>query len=223
MANWTQRLGIAVIVLSLGAGAASAARGGPMAPPIRGGWHPRVGGGAEYTIQATGQPAKRWELSVVGQEGDGYWIEMYSPEDSAVMKFLLSRGGMQRVVMKMGQEPAIEMTGMPMGPKAPETDFEQTSQNLGKETITTPAGTFTCEHYRSTNNGEAVDVWIDQQVSPYGVIKSVTPATTMLLERVITGASSRITETPQSFQMPNMKQLLGGAGVQMPSGAQKRE
>jgi hypothetical protein len=139
------------------------------------------------------------------------------------MKYLMGKGGVTRIIAKMGAQPAMEMTGMPMGPKPPSSDLESTAERVGKESVTTPAGTFACEHYRSTNDGKTVDVWIDQSVSPFGLVKSQTPEVTMTLQRVITGAASRITETPEVMQMPNMKDLLGAAGVQVPSGTGRQE
>jgi hypothetical protein len=49
-----------------------------------------------------------------------------------------------------------------------------------------------------------VDSWIYKDVSPYGMIKSVSKDIEMVLIGYGTGAKTLITETPQKFEMPQM-------------------
>lgn len=46
-------------------------------------------------------------------------------------------------------------------------------------------------------------------VSPYGLVKMTTPETTMTLQKVITGAKTQITETPQKLQIPQIPGMPG--------------
>ena len=96
---------------------------------------------------------------------------------------------------------------MNAGSGVPSTDLKQTAKLIGTESITTPAGTFSCEHYQDTAEGAAVDIWVTGQVSPYGLVKMTSNGTTMTLTKVITGAKSQITETPQKLEMPGMGDL----------------
>lgn len=188
---------------------AMAARGGPPggAPGFRGAWHPVVGSGAAYRLEQKGQPAMEMEIAVVGQEAGGYWVEtrMFAPEEM-ISKALILPGQVKRTIVKAAGQPAMELPAM-SAPKVPETDIQQTAKLVGKETISTPAGSFSCEHYQSQESGGTVDAWVAAQVSPYGLVKMNGPQTTMVLSKVITGAKSRITETPQKIEMPEMPDM----------------
>ncbi len=195
--------GVSLVVC--GAVVAEGAPGGPMSPSFRGGWHPVVGSGGVYHIEEQGQLAIDWEVTVVGQEGDGYWIETHitAPEE-VTTKMLVSPGskGLSMIV-KSGSEPAIELPLNMMGrQRTPTTDVEAASQRIGTEQVTTAAGTFTCEHYQSSDSTGVTDVWVNTGISPYGVVKVTSPGSTMELTRVVTGAKTRITETPQKFSFP---------------------
>jgi hypothetical protein len=69
---------------------------------------------------------------------------------------------------------------------------------VGTESITVPAGTFPCKHYRNKltaeDNGPVLDVWVSDAVAPTGLVKSMlSPAgITMQLAAVGTGAPSKV-------------------------------
>ena len=75
---------------------------------------------------------------------------------------------------------------------------------MGTESVTTPAGTFTCEHLR-TKDGS--DVWISAKAGPWGLVKSTSKDTTMVMVKVIDDAKSHIVGTPQSLDS-----MMGGRG-----------
>ena len=50
-----------------------------------------------------------------------------------------------------------------------EAHFRQKAQRVGTETISVPAGTFVCEHYRMTDGSG--DIWFSPKVSPWGLVK----------------------------------------------------
>ena len=197
-----------------------------MTPAFTAEWHPVMGAGGVYVVQIAGRAPTTWEMSVVGREGEGYWIEVYLSEMQAVSKSLVSPRGVSRVVMKAANQPAMEMPASLMG-EAPKMNLKETGQYLGEEQVSTPAGTFTCRHYRVTEQSGPADVWVTTEVSPHGLVKMTSPEVTMTLQRIITGARTRITETPQKFQMPNMpggmEGLLNGlSGASTPSGSHGR-
>jgi hypothetical protein len=110
-----------------------------------------------------------------------------------------------RMIMQMPGRPPMEMpTQMMHQDRTPQTaDVRTGGEDLGSETITVPAGTFTCQHYRSKSGGE---VWISQKVSPYGLVKSKSNDSSMELIKVISGAKDQITGTPQPFNPQMMMQ-----------------
>lgn len=223
--------GMSLVVGAVGASARMGRGGMGGGPSFQGGWHPKVGTGAVYTIEQKGQPATSWEIAVVGAEGDGHWLEMsmHTDEGPAVTKTLVSPSGATRMIMKMGNEPAMEMPMMAGKHQAVQSDLEKTGKLLGNESVTTPAGTFQCEHYQTTADGKVADAWVTREVSPYGLVKWTSTDSTITLQRVLTGVKSKITETPQSLQLPPevaaMMQKMQGGGQggmpQMPAGASK--
>jgi hypothetical protein len=215
----------AIAALLLVAGTVSAQRGpmgGGMAPPeFRGILNPVVGSGAAYEVQSS-QGKNQMEITVVGKESvdgkDGIWMElaMDSPQGGGqmYMKMLMlldgKSGSMTRMIMQMSGQPPMEMPmqGM-MGnmQRNTSTDIRDTAEHIGTESITTPAGTFSAEHYRIKDGG--VDVWISPQISPWGLVKSQGRDTTMTVTRLITDAKDHITGTPQQFDPMQMLREMG--------------
>jgi len=73
---------------------------------------------------------------------------------------------------------------------------------VGSESVTVPAGTFDCEHYRKQTAEGTVDVWVSTKVSPYGTVKMTSGQMTMVLEKVLSNETSHIKGEPQKFEMP---------------------
>ncbi len=182
---------------------AFAARGSRGMPAFKGDWHPVVGSGAVYQMKQKNQPAMDWEVAVVGKEEGGYWVEtrMATPEQMVMKMLIVPPGGIKRTIMKAGTEPAIEMPVM-RGHSAPETNLKESAKLIGREQVSTPAGNFACDHYQSQEGKITTDVWIAEQVSPYGLVKMESKDTTMVLSKIVKGATTKITETPQKFEMP---------------------
>ena len=186
-------------------------------PHLRGVWAPEVGAGAAYQVETKGEGKQEMELAIVGTEivdgKTGYWMEMamkHPEHGQMVMKHLIVLADkdteIKRMVMQMGDEPPIEMSlRMMMGQQAKATepaDIRNEAERLGTETLTTPAGTFICEHWRSKDKSS--DFWLAEKVRPYGLIKMVSPDATMILIRVISNAKSRIKGTPRKFEPEEM-------------------
>jgi hypothetical protein len=76
--------------------------------------------------------------------------------------------------------------------------------SVGTETITVPAGTFSCEHW--TDDDGKGDVWVSSKISPMGMVKSVESGRTMVLTKVISDAKTKINGTPVKFDPKMMMQ-----------------
>ena len=194
------------LILMPAAAIGAPSRSGGM-PQFRGDWHPVVGAGAVYQVDNKGQAGISWEVAVVGQEAGGYWIEnrMSAPQEM-ISKMLITTGGPQRFIVKAAGQPAMELPVM-QAQGVPETNLKQTAMQVGKEQITTPAGTFSCDHYQMNERGGTVDAWVAASVSPYGLVKMTARDTTITLAKLVKGAKSRITETPQKIEMPKIPNL----------------
>jgi len=89
---------------------------------------------------------------------------------------------------------------------APKMDIRGESEDVGKESVTTPAGTFACEHYRSKDSGS--DTWVSTQVAPFGVVKTQGKNSSMVLTKQITDARDKIVGTPVPFNPQMMMQQM---------------
>jgi hypothetical protein len=177
-------------------------------PDIAGVFTPEVGAGSAYEMVRKDGQKMPFELSVVGKEGTGYWIEyaMQSPHGMVYMKSLTARESdnvvVQRMIMQMPGMAPVDMSSMmkmhPMQSQQSKADMRADAENLGTETITTPAGTFSCQHWRSKKGGS--EFWLSDKVSPWKLVKMSSKDQTMTLTRVITDAKTHITGTPVSME-----------------------
>jgi hypothetical protein len=215
--------------LLLAAGA-RAQMGGPMGgmmrpPAMQGVFNPVVGSGAAYEITDKKQQKSTMEITIVGKESvngkDAYWMEMgvQDPRSGGIMymKMLIApaEGNVvtERMIMQIpGQPNPMEMSmQMQMnrgGAQKPQAaDFRSKAERVGTETITVPAGTFVCEHWKNTDGSG--DVWFTAKVAPWGLVKSTGKDSSMVLARVITDAKDHITGTPVKFDpMEMMRQQM---------------
>jgi hypothetical protein len=200
--------------------------GGQM-PKILGLFKPVVGSGAQYQMTAK-NGTMGFAFAIVGQEdvegSTGYWMEIRTENPGMpgemVMKQLMVLSGdkpqIKRMIMQMAGRPPMEMpmgmlgmgqrgqgAGAAGGAGAGDTS---PGQRVGSETITVPAGTFECEHYRKQEPRGTADVWISTKVSPYGMVKMTSPDMTMVLEKVLSNETSHIKGEPQKLDIPFPRQ-----------------
>jgi hypothetical protein len=220
-------LGIALLtgaIVALGR-PAGAQRGGmmmPLTPDLKGVWNPVVGSGASYHEVDKGV-ATDVEILIVGKEDvdgrTGYWVELGSsvaPMGEIYAKSLIVMGDKNytadRIIFQMPGRPPIEMPTGAQNP-APATsgdnDIRDHADLVGTEDVATPAGTFSCTHYRD-KQGKWGDVWLSTKVTPWGLVKSVGGDRTVMLTRVISNAPDHITGTPQPFDPSSIMQLGRG-------------
>jgi len=188
-------------------------------PNIANIFHPVVGAGASYEQTKKDGKKSTIEMSIVGSEmvgvQQGYWMEVGHTD-----------GGAQQVIYgKMLVTPVdfafhkmiFVMPGstqpMEMDVDAAKSHRDSMDKNLekwhslGNESITVPAGTFSCEHW--TKDEGKGDVWVSSKVSPMGMVKMVNDNETMVLTRVISDAKSHISGTPVKFDPQMFRQQRG--------------
>jgi hypothetical protein len=188
------------------------------APSVAGVFNPEVGAGAAYETQHKGDQKTNFEIAVVGKEGPGYWMEytMQSPHGTIYAKSLNTREAdnvvVQRMIVQMPGRPPMDMSSKMkmhgMQSEESKADMRTNAENLGSETITTPAGTFACQHWRSKKDGS--EYWLSDKVSPWNLVKMTSKDETMTLTKVITDAKTHITGTPVSMQ--DMMKGMGNMG-----------
>jgi hypothetical protein len=187
-------------------------------PSFYGEFKPVVGGWSEYQMTSKREGTTKMKVAIVDKEGDAYWFETVmegGQEKRTIMKMLVSgnpedQKNIKRMIVKQGNEPAMEMPVEMM--QQPSKSQAQSGKVIdkGTETIKVPAGTFKTQHSQYQDAEGVVDTWMYKDVSPYGMIKSVSKDTEMVLIGYGTGAKTQITETPQKFEMPQMPQIPEG-------------
>ena len=203
---------IVSILLALGlTQTANAQFGQSSGPSFYGEFKPVIGGWSEYQMTTKGNPPTKMKVAVVGKEGDAYWYETVmegGKQGRTIMKMLVSgnpedQKNIKRMIVKQGNEPAMEMPVQMMG-QSPKGQAQSGKViDKGTETIKVPAGTFKTQHMQY-QDVETVDTWVYKDVSPYGMIKSQSKDMEMVLLGYGTGAKTQITETPQKFEMPQI-------------------
>jgi hypothetical protein len=181
-------------------------------PPSLGGvFSPVVGSGAAYEIVRKDGHKLAFDIAAVGKDGPGYWIEytMQSSRGSNYSKHLVTRESdnliMGRTISQVQGQPPTEMPGIKWHPKA---DMRGDAENLGSDTVMTPAGPFSCQHFRSKKDGS--EFWISDKVSPWSVVKMAGNDETMTLTKIITDAKTHITGTPISMEKMNRQRMITG-------------
>jgi hypothetical protein len=186
----------------------------------RGIFNPKVGSGAVYNMTTPDGKTVTMEIDVIAKDSvngkDGYWFETVMTGGPAaqmgtmVMKMFTVLDGSDsytaKMIMQMGDRPPMEMPDQMVQrtQQKQAADIRSSADDLGKESVTVPAGTFETEHYRLKDGSG--DVWVSMDVAPYGAVKFTGKGTTMELAKVVTDAKDRITGTPQQF---NPQALMG--------------
>jgi hypothetical protein len=182
----------------------------PMPPGV---FSPVVGAGAGYEMTTADGHKSNIEFAVVGKETvngrDAYWMEWTTNTagGDVIMKVLTLPGdtaGTTRAIMQMPGRPPMEMPQQMAGHMNNRSDIHAVADEVGSESVTVPAGTFLCEHYRMKDGSG--DTWVSAKVPPFGLIKHQGKDSTMVLIKLISDAKDRIVGTPQPF---NPMQMLG--------------
>jgi len=185
-------------------------------PNIANIFHPVVGAGAAYERTDHEGNKSTMEMSIVGTEmigtQQGYWMEVghtgKNSQEPAYAKMLVTPAdfAFHKMVFVMpgsDQPMEMDMDGTKGHRDTMDKDLDKW-HSVGTETITVPAGTFSCEHW--TKDEGKGDVWVSSKVSPMGMVKSVDNGETMVLTKVITDVKSHINGTPVKFDPQMMRQ-----------------
>jgi hypothetical protein len=111
-----------------------------------------------------------------------------------------------RMVVQRPGQPAMEMPIRPGDAQKRQQDELDKWHIAGSESITVPAGIFSCQHWKKDQG--VGDVWISDKVSPFGMIKYVSSGETMTLTKVITDAKDHITGPVQQFDPQALRQQM---------------
>lgn len=209
----------ALIVSALSAGGASAQMGripsgGIFASRgLSGLWHPVVGTAASYEVKDTrDQTTRPFEFAIINQQTiqgkNAVWVEMTVAAQqlgTVVAKELVFFDPVKlqlqtfKGVVQVADRPPMELPEEMLHEAHPFQfdDARADSQDLGKESITTPAGTFSCEHYKKKDG--SADFWVSESVVPIGLVKSVEKGQTVTLVKTVTNATDKITGAVQPF------------------------
>jgi hypothetical protein len=179
-------------------------------------FNPVVGKGAEYqTIKANSPNAPRsMQMFIVAKESvdgkDGYWMEIVTATEKGgnfVGKTLFTKDDFQfrRMVIQVPGQGAMEMPFNPNeGRKQSLQDTMSDWHSIGTESVTVPAGTFSCEHWKNDKNNS--EVWTNDKVTPFGMVKEVSPNNTMVLTKILTDMPDQITSPVRKFDPQMMMQ-----------------
>lgn len=221
MRRWSGLVALALVLGMTVAGQGFGLKSGAGAK-IYGDFKPVVGAWAEYQMTTKGEDPVTMRLAIVGKEGEFFWYEtvMTMKDQGRVVTKMLVSGNPQetqnvkRMIIKSGDDPAMEMPiQAPAEPKS-KTDTpkqpEGTLVNKGSEMVTVPAGTFKADHYVYTQDETVVDSWVAPDIGPYGMAKTLTKDTEMVLTAYGKDATTLITETPRKLEMPKLPFGLPG-------------
>jgi len=180
---------------------------------------PVVGYGAVYEQQRTDQenvPKTTLEMSVVGKEmvdgKEGFWMEVGHSEKSGQIgygKMLITKDDFQfhRMIFQQPGQPAMELPFNPTERTKNQSHMQEEMEKwhlVGSESVTVPAGTFNCQHWKKDQG--VGEVWLSDKVSPMGMIKSVSAGETMVLIKVLSGVTDHITGPVTKFDPKQMMQ-----------------
>ena len=180
-------------------------------------WNPQVGQGSEYDLSTHNSTKMHVSFIVTGAESvngqPGHWLEtgMNFEELGQVYSEMLmtqNAGKLQtnKWVVQLANRPPMEMPQRGMlaarGNSDAQTEtnsnFRTTAVRVGVESITVPAGTFQCEHWRAKDGSG--DAWLSSNVVPYSLVKAVDKdGGTAVLTSTLNNAKSHLTGKPVPF------------------------
>lgn len=207
---------LAAIVLFLAPSAFAQTVGNPLdRPEYRKFWNPVVGRGSLYesSEKDSGRKNRNLEIQVVGRQSiegkDAYWIEfaLDSPELGGTSYgkglYLFGETHPRRMIIQYGGLDAMEM---PLHPTSSSTAKARDLhlRKIGTETITVPAGTFACEHWKNDSS----DFWVSTKVSPFSVVKVVSKTSTEVLVKMFENAKDHITGPVKPYDPKALMQRM---------------
>ena len=194
-------------------------------PSITKAFHPVVGQGAAYLSTDKNGGTRNTEIGIVGKDSadgkDGFWMEFISSANDGkqmVGKVLITTDDFQfhRMIFQQSGQQAMEMpANMTMGHKDKMDEHLAEWHSVGTETITVPAGTFSCEHWRNDKNH--AETWTSEKITPFGMVKEVNSSGgSEVLVKILDYFPDRITGPVKQFDMQQMMQQMQQQRQQRP-------
>jgi hypothetical protein len=186
-------------------------------PSITKAFNPVVGKGAEYeTASKTGGKSRSMQMGIVGKDSvdgkDAYWFEIVNSENNGqlmIAKTLITPGDFQphKAIIQIPGQGAMEMPVNMTARNRQQVDDKMNEwHNVGTDTITVPAGTFSCDHWKNDKDGS--EAWTSSKVVPFGLVKEVEKDSSMTLVKVIDDFPDQIKGPVQQFNMQQMMQQM---------------
>ena len=185
-------------------------------PSITKVFHPVVGRGAVYLdTDKDGKTSRTSEIAVVAKESfegkEGFWMQIYSADSQGkafVGKSLITPGDFEfhRMIIQPPGQQAMEIP-MKMNAARKEKIEEHAAEwhSVGTESVTVPAGTFSCEHWR--NDKTHAEIWTSDKVTPFGMVREISGnGNTQVLSKLLDNATDRITGPVK--QLGDMQQMM---------------
>ncbi|HPO14960.1 MAG TPA: hypothetical protein PLI09_16075 [Candidatus Hydrogenedentes bacterium] len=164
---------------------------------------PEVGVYAWYDLKDNATNQKfLLRQAVVGEEKvglkKGYWVEtQVIPEIGfpSIYKMLLTgpandTKNVHKIIVKEGQKTPVEIPLDSSQKESEDSSKKETRESVGKEKITTGQGEIEAEHIlisKSMENNAAgqqkVEVWLNDEVRPMGIVKMTSPSGDLVLQR----------------------------------------
>jgi hypothetical protein len=185
-------------------------------PSITKVFHPVVGKGAAYLdTDKDGKTSRTSEIAVVAKDSfegkESFWMQIVSTDPQGktfIGKSLITPGDFQfhRMIIQPPGQQAMEMP-MKMNAARKEKIEEDAADwhSVGTDSITVPAGTFSCEHWR--NDKTHAEIWTSDKVTPFGMVKEISGnGNTQVLSKILDNATDRITGPVKQFDIQQMMQ-----------------
>lgn len=152
---------------------------------------PKLGQWAWYDVRdAGGNTVCTLRQALVGNETvgneTGWWLEFeMAPKVgyTSVYKMLLTGPAgdpknVHKILAREGPEPIQEIPVQAAKDPASEKDERK---SLGMADVETPAGVIRAEHFAVTSGDRTIEIWINEDVYPIGVVRMVSPDGELLL------------------------------------------
>lgn len=178
--------------------------------------NPVVGKGAQYesmSKDSKDDKALTMEMGVTALDTvDGkpaIWMQITTSDkkdQQMLAKALVMKDDFQikRMIMELPGQGAMEMP-FNLGDTG-QARLKEMSEwhSVGMETLTVPAGTFACEHWKNDKTG--AEMWASDKVTPFGLVKEVGKSNTMVLTKLLTDVQDKITGPVRKFDPQSMMQ-----------------
>ena len=187
-------------------------------PSIMKVFHPVVGKGAVYLdTDKDGKTSRTSEIAVVGKDSfegkESFWMQFVSTDPQGktfIGKSLITPGDFQfhRMIIQPPGQQAMEMpTRMNAARKEKIEENAADWHTVGTESVTVPAGTFSCEHWR--NDKTHAEIWTSDKITPFGMVKEISGnGDTQVLSKILDNATDRITGPVKQFDMQQMMEQM---------------